>query len=123
MATRSIIRIKNGDSIYCHWDGYLSHNGKILLRHFNNKRKIKKLLELGNLSSLNKRIRPTKKHNFEKPQKDVIVAYHRDRGEEYNQSTADTMIYIDFIYEWNGSRWFVYGVEENKPVLLTKKIV
>ena len=36
MSTRSNIAIKrkNGtvESIYCHWDGYLSYNGKILLK-------------------------------------------------------------------------------------------
>ena len=41
MATRSNIGIVNEDdsitAIYCHWDGYPEHNGKILLNHYNNK--------------------------------------------------------------------------------------
>ena len=84
---------------------------------------IAKLLDLGDLSSLDKRIRPTKEHSHDQPQKNVTVAYHRDRGEEYNQSNTDTMGYVDYIYEWNGSRWFVYGVDGDNPVLLTKKII
>jgi hypothetical protein len=123
MATRSIIRIKNGDSVYCHWDGYPSNNGKLLLNHFNKTRKIKKLLDLGDLSNLDKRIRPTKEHSHDQPQQNVTVAYHRDRGEGYKQSNTDTMAYVDYIYEWDGSRWFVYGVDGDNPVLLTKKIV
>ena len=40
MATRSRIAIEKQDgtvdSIYCHWDVYLSHNGKILFNHYDN---------------------------------------------------------------------------------------
>ena len=38
MGTRSNIGIINEDgsvtAIYCHWDGFLSYNGKILLNHY-----------------------------------------------------------------------------------------
>jgi len=54
MATRSRIGVMHGDivkSIYCHWDGYLEHNGKILLEHYNSA-KANELVSLGDLSSL-----------------------------------------------------------------------
>jgi hypothetical protein len=37
MGTRSRIGVMHGDkvkSIYCHWDGYLEHNGAILQEHY-----------------------------------------------------------------------------------------
>jgi len=48
MATTSRIAILNFDgsvdSIYCHYDGYPSHNGKILLKYYNDEMKIRKLI-------------------------------------------------------------------------------
>ena len=38
MGTRSSIAIKTEDgikAIYCHWDGYVDHNGKILKEFYN----------------------------------------------------------------------------------------
>jgi len=111
MATRSRIGIVNEDgtvsSIYCHWDGYPSGNGVILLESYTDRDKVKELIELGAISSLNIEVAPpplfekegedvqkgvkmlTKfgvvksEHSFDKPMKGVTVAYHRDRGEEY----------------------------------------
>jgi len=58
MPTRSRIAILNSDgsvdSIYCHYDGYLSHNGVILAKYYNNEEKIRKLISLGSLSFLGK---------------------------------------------------------------------
>ena len=56
MATRSRIGILNDDgtvdSIYCHWDGYLSHNGKILFEHYTDPAVVQELIALGDISSL-----------------------------------------------------------------------
>jgi hypothetical protein len=38
-------------SVYCHWDGYLEHNGAILQEHYNSV-KANELVSLGDLSSL-----------------------------------------------------------------------
>jgi hypothetical protein len=54
MGTRSRIAVMHGDvckSIYCHWDGYLEHNGAILQQHYDSS-KANRLVSLGNLSSL-----------------------------------------------------------------------
>jgi hypothetical protein len=90
MATRSRIAIENQDgtvkSIYCHWDGYLSNNGKILFDHFD-REKLEKLIELGDISSLGTLLEPTDpNHTFENPQKGVTVAYARDRGEDFHST-------------------------------------
>jgi hypothetical protein len=54
MATRSAIGVAVGDeihSIYCHWDGYLSHVGKILNTHYDRERSLA-LINRGDLSVL-----------------------------------------------------------------------
>ena len=86
MATRSRIGILRNNvvqSIYCHWDGYVEHHGPILLEHYNAYEKISELMNLGNISSLAPKIAPTGNHSFDEPEDDVVVAYHRDRGEPF----------------------------------------
>ena len=86
MATRSRIGIQNEDgtvsSVYCHWDGYPDHNGKILISNYTERERVEELIALGSISSLRKDIAPApgSDHSFEKPQEDVTIAYHRDRG-------------------------------------------
>lgn len=90
MATRSRIGIEleNGTvkSIYCHWDGYISNNGKILLECYDRDKTLD-LVKLGDISSLGDQVDPTGPHSFESPQHGVTVAYHRDRGESLNYRT------------------------------------
>ncbi len=64
MGTRSRIGVMHGDkckSVYCHWDGYLEHNGRILQEHYDSAR-ANHLVALGNLSTLGKEI--GEKHAF-----------------------------------------------------------
>jgi hypothetical protein len=87
MSTRSTISIQTpeGDirTIYCHYDGYLSHNGALLHTYYNTEEKVNALIDLGDLSSLREKLIPNQDapHSFVKPQEGVTVAYHRDRGE------------------------------------------
>ena len=66
MGTRSTIALEFADGtvqqVYCHWDGYLSHNGKILAEHYSDPFKLRDLIDLGGISSLGKSI--GKKHPF-----------------------------------------------------------
>jgi len=95
MATRSTIALEFADGtveqVYCHWDGYLAHNGKILAEHYSNPFILRDLIDLGDISSL----KPTvgTKHDFSHfgttlDQKaydalygDMTTFYGRDRGE------------------------------------------
>jgi hypothetical protein len=87
MGTRSTIAIQNQDGsvtgIYCHWDGYFEHNGRILHDHYTTEEIVRELISFGQLSSLAISIHPDPNgdHNFDKPQKNVCVFYGRDRGE------------------------------------------
>jgi hypothetical protein len=98
MGTRSMIAIQNPYSkdvraVYCHWDGYLEHNGSILQKHYSQSPKVNNLIALGGLSSLRAEI--GEKHLFssmeindkderaayEETVKDMCTFYGRDRGE------------------------------------------
>jgi hypothetical protein len=97
MATRSTIAIlrDNGTvaQIYCHWDGYLDNNGKILVEHYTTPEKIEALIALGSLSSLGAELGEkhpfdipfaygTPEYNAENERRDgICTAYGRDRGE------------------------------------------
>jgi hypothetical protein len=90
MATRSTISIKeNGKirSIYCHWDGYPSNNGAILLEHYTTSEKINELINLGAISCLKDNVNPdpTSSHSFDNSQENVVIAYIRDRGEDSDE--------------------------------------
>jgi len=100
MGTRSNIGIQNLDGsydvIYCHWDGYPSHNGRILYEHYQDLKKIKRLIALGDISILAPEI--GKRHCFEKrsggkaneayrrKHEHMCLAYGRDRGEKDTQA-------------------------------------
>ena len=98
MATRSTITAKfsNGQygSIYCHWDGYLSNNGKILLENYQDQIKIEQLISLGYLSSLAETIETCDKIEDD----DTEPTFSSKWEPEYPQ---------DYNYFWDGSKWFV----------------
>jgi hypothetical protein len=56
MATRSTIALEFADGtvqqVYCHWDGYLAHNGEILAKHYSDPFKLRDLIDQGDVSSL-----------------------------------------------------------------------
>jgi len=95
MGTRSRIGVMHGDkckSVYCHWDGYLSHNGEILQGYYDSAR-ANHLVALGNISSLDEQI--GEKHPFDgysgeeakalyeqAREKKWTTFYMRDRGEK-----------------------------------------
>ena len=60
MGTRSTIALEFADGtveqVYCHWDGYLENNGKILATHYMDPFKVKVLLAGGDMSSLSESV-------------------------------------------------------------------
>jgi hypothetical protein len=72
MGTRSRIGVMHGDvckSVYCHWDGYLEHNGQILQEHYDST-KANMLVALGDLSALRPEIGD--QHAFSQHEVDVM---------------------------------------------------
>jgi hypothetical protein len=103
MATRSLIGIKLDNivkTIYCHWDGYPEHNGKLLVENYSSPAAITELMLLGDLSTLD--ITP-----------DKCKAYHRDRNEpwgmvEPREMDMNTVVKdavkdygVDYVYIYN----------------------
>lgn len=95
MSTRSAIAVKKADGsvqgIYCHWDGYPAHNGRILQDNYTYDKTLQ-LVALGNLSFLRKELgeqHPFDRH-FEQPELDLYedwcMFYGRDRGEPQQES-------------------------------------
>ena len=112
MSTRSYICMEVGDdqykTIYCHSDGYLSHNGALLLKYYSDREMVERLLERGDLSSLEKKIEPEPGHphsfDWDKRQKDVCVFYGRDRGDKNIQAEPLTLEELEG--QW---KYFRYG--------------
>jgi hypothetical protein len=103
MGTRSRIGIMFGDncrSVYCHWDGYLEHNGAILQEHYDSA-KAANLVALGDISSLGPNIGEKHDFNMQAPygtpeyqaeseaRSQITTFYGRDRGD------TDTEFKID----------------------------
>ena len=81
MGTRSRVAVMHGDnckSIYCHWDGYLEYNGKLLQEHYDSA-KANNLVALGDMSSLGANIGT--QHAFDKAPEGECTFYMRDRNE------------------------------------------
>ena len=114
MGTRSRIGIRNSDdsvvSIYCHWDGYPEHNGRILVDHYADEVKVRKLMALGNLSTLGANI--GSKHHFDSALTlNECNAYGRDRGDKDYKALHNTTVqeFLDIDYDQEYSYIFHYG--------------
>lgn len=124
MGTRSKIGIVKSDgkvdAIYCHWDGYPSYNGRILVENYTKDDKIRKLISLGDMSSL-------------APSLDDVESYYGWREEEvpkrtytnveeYEKAYGDT--WDEYNYLFKDGKWYVFdgnssidGWEEVEEVL------
>jgi hypothetical protein len=125
MATRSTVTAKMSDgtyrTIYCHWDGYPKHNGRILLQCYSTQEAIEKLVAPGNISVLAESCDKPAGHSFDKPVKGYTVYYGRDRGEADNEPSSgpDPLSSMlnngygrqQYNYLWNGEGWLVDGAE------------
>lgn len=123
MATRSLIAVQHTSGevseIYCHFDGYLEHNGKLLSTYYNSIELAEELIAHGDMSVLKPNIHPsTNSHSFESPERDVCIFYGRDRGEQLtipNNYTSlgswrrddDKDIGVEFNYIFKEGAWFV----------------
>ena len=124
MATRSLVAKQNQDgtitSIYCHYDGYPSHNGVILQEHYNTPFKVDQLLALGDLSILGEELGT--KQDFNNRINGYCLAYGRDRGEQHVEAktyTHDSFFStdhgVDYLYLYNNNEWECYNAWTLKP--------
>jgi len=95
MGTRSTIALELADGtveqVYCHWDGYLDHNGKILQEHYSDPFKLQKLIAGGGISSLRPNIGQrhpfSPAYNEQDPAKKSIIDEEYDRAREEGWTT------------------------------------
>lgn len=127
MATRSTIAKLNPDgtvtSIYCHWDGYPDHNGRILKEHYTDPAKIDALFALGDLSVLEANIgEQVEFDSFMQGSQKQCLAYGRDRGETGTYALPHMDVdgwkalrkdsCCAYGYLWNGSEWETFNFYE-----------
>jgi hypothetical protein len=126
----------NVKSIYCHWDGYLDFNGRILQEHYDSA-KANQLVALGDLSSLRANI--GEKHafsQFELPAdevdafkaltEDMCTFYGRDRGEKGTEwqvaTTFDEFLEqcynsgAEYYYIMKDGVWYCGDTYESTPL-------
>ena len=120
MGTRSTIALEYADGtvdqVYCHWDGYLDHNGEILRQHYMDPFKVRDLMDLGDMSSLGPQL--GEKHSFDiqakygtpeyeaeqEVKRQMCTFYGRDRGEE----GAKRKRFVDFTAYQNEHQYEEY---------------
>ena len=120
MGTRSDIIVVRADGkvarVYCHWDGYLSHNGACLQKHYNKQELAEELVSHGDMSLLDSKCSKPKGHTYDTPKKGYTVYYGRDRGEaDTNAKIFGTLdaawprkdSWTEFTYVWKDGKWWV----------------
>lgn len=146
MATRSTIGVLNTDgsvtAVYCHWDGYPEHNGKILIENYVTEDKVRELVSMGGISSLGRQIgeqHPFSRWEDDQGQHPLVGAakearielaeregwttfFDRDRGEKdvgpYMFANSTEFVHKfgeEYNYLFVGGTWFVnqYAQERN----------
>jgi len=112
MGTHAAIIMKTKENtyrgIYVHYDGYVRHTGTILVEEYNTEEKVEELINLGDLSFLDRRLNPIGAHSFEAPENGTTIAYHRDRDEDLRISTYSSQ------YDFEGIEQYVYVFEDGE---------
>ena len=135
MGTHSRIGVMHGDkvkSIYCHWDGYLEHNGQVLEQYYDSA-KANNLVALGDMSTLRPQIGekhafsqfdlpPEEVEAYKELTRDWCTFYGRDRGEVSVWKVANTFEEFleqadgcgaEFYYIMKDGVWYVGTTYEN----------
>ncbi len=120
MSLRSYIAMKTEEGykcIYCHDGGLPNHNSKILKNHYQDIKKVKRLIELGDLSCLDENIgkRISFKSSEKRRENKQCLAYHRDRRDSLviktfktKEDLIDDCYHIEYIYIFENGSWHAY---------------
>jgi len=94
-------------SMYCHYDGYPSHNGRILFDQYNSAEKAKALVEVGYARNMDSQegveVDPERPNEME-----------RHRNLNSFMWSVDTVM-IEYIYRYAGDDWWVSEIKSVKP--------
>lgn len=136
MGTRSRIGYELPDhtvvSVYCHYDGYVEHNGRVLVEHYTDRDAVKELIDGGSMSSLRTThlwvtaavrdqdgqiARDMDGNWVYSPTRDPQPLYHTERGEELNVEHTSFDEFISgnsgeeyaYLFDLNGN-WKAYKI-------------
>jgi len=142
MGTRSRIGIELANhtvvSVYCHWDGYPSGNGKILVEHYQDREKVMDLIDGGSMSSLRTRgqwnssvlrdedgeyIHDAAGYLMYEDDREPQPLYHAERGEEVEvlHSSFDQFVSDNcgeeyaYLFDLNDN-WKAFKINYKAPV-------
>lgn len=112
MSTRSWIGIKQKDQslnlVYCHYDGYIEHNGLLLQNYYQTIDKIKQLIKNGSIRILNETVESTEyfdEQNF--------IQYKSIDDLKQDMMTNKHLIVIEYFYYFDEevNTWFVGEID------------
>lgn len=136
MGTRSRIGYELPDhtvvSVYCHYDGYVEHNGRVLVEHYTDRDAVKELIDGGSMSSLRTThlwvtaavrdqegqiVRDMDGNWVYSPTRDPQPLYHTERGEELNVEHTSFDEFVSgnsgeeyaYLFDLNGN-WKAYKI-------------
>lgn len=132
MSTHSRIGMYIGNnttiSVYEHYDGYLQGVGSILKRYYSDENKIKKLIEQGDISSLDRFI--GQKHDFSKHPDGWCTFYKRDRGEDGvdpqwlspSKFWGDSGEEYNYLFKVETGKWYYRCYDSSRWKVLTDEV-
>lgn len=104
MATNAQIGYIENDVItyvYLHYDGYPDHTGKILFEEHNTTKKVKELISLGYLESIDK---------------GEVISFHKDNGYDFDKVSPETAHSLNeftksefnYLFDTKTGKWTFY---------------
>ena len=136
MGTRSRIGYELPDhtvvSVYCHYDGYVDHNGRVLVEHYTDRDAVKDLIDGGSMSSLRTThlwvtaavrtedgdiARDMDGNLVYSPTRDAQPLYHTERGDELEVDHTSFDEFVSgnsgeeyaYLFDLNGN-WEAYKI-------------
>jgi hypothetical protein len=113
MSTRSTIALEYAGNVikkvYCHFDGYTSHVGMMLLKHYPTRKEVQTLIQGGDLSGIYMHGQP-RHYNGEEPMFPDVYTY-----ESYVASIDSTFHEFNYLLRLNG-KWEVITTNYKKGV-------
>ena len=113
MSTRSWIGIKQKDQslnlVYCHYDGYIEHNGLLLQNYYQTIDKIKQLIKNGSIRILKETVESTDYFIDEND----IIQYKSIDDLKQDMITNKNFIVIEYFYYFDEevNTWFVGEID------------
>ena len=122
MATRSLIAFDNHDTvtfIYCHWDGYLSGVGKVLLENYTlDVDKVEELMDGGDISDIGLDPSKCRKTHDTRACRDTHGSVAREFKTMAELIEYFKISWCDYLYVFNGRGWEYMTRDMDSSVLM-----